>query len=94
MKKVIVEFSKLNDAILDLLVNKYPDGYGKREIIEFKNSLSETIQAVEVRTEETIYLVKIGKRLMEAMEDYSDLYANDEFDEESEVDFDKKNLED
>lgn len=94
MKKVIVEFSKLNDAILDLLVNKYPDGYGKREIIEFKNSLSETIQAVEVRTEETIYLVKIGKRLMEAMEDYSDLYANDEFDEESEVDFDKKNLKD
>ncbi len=37
LKKVIVEYKKLNNKILDLLVNKYPDGYDD-DIITFRNS--------------------------------------------------------
>ena len=36
----------------------------------FQNAKGETVKAVEVRTEDTIYLVKIGVKLEQKMEDY------------------------
>lgn len=70
LKKVIVDFKKLNNDILDLLVTKYPDGYDEDHIITFRNAQNEVVECVEVRTEDTIYLVKVSKRLVLAMEDH------------------------
>ena len=70
MRRVIVDFKKLNKDILDLLVTKYPDGYDDDHIITFKNALNEIVECVEVRTDDTIYLVKVSKRLVAAMEDH------------------------
>ena len=70
MKRVIVDYSKLTEDILNMLVEKFPTGYGYRDIITFKNAKGETVRAVEVRTEETIYLVKISLKLEETMEEY------------------------
>ena len=70
MRRVIVDFKKLNKDILDLLVTKYPDGYDDDHIIIFKNALNEIVECVEVRTDNTIYLVKVSKRLVAAMEDH------------------------
>jgi len=79
LKRVIVDFKKLSSDILDLLVIKYPDGFGDSDIISFKNQHNETIECVEVRTEDTIYLVKVSKRLVGAMEDFDgDDEVNDE----------------
>lgn len=79
LKRVIVDFKKLSNAILDLLVMKYPDGFGDSDLISFKNQYNETIECVEVRTEDTIYLVKVSKRLVGAMEDFnSDDEVHDE----------------
>ena len=72
MKRVIVDYQKLNEDILDLLVEKFPDGYDDEDIISFRNIKNEMVEAVEVRTEDTIYLVKVGVRLVQAMEDYSE----------------------
>jgi hypothetical protein len=55
---------------LDLLVEKFPDGYDHSDIISFKNVKGETIKAIEVKTEETIYLVKISSRLDQTIENY------------------------
>jgi DNA-directed RNA polymerase subunit delta len=63
MKRVIVDYSKLTNEILNLLVEKFPEGYDDSNIIRFKNHKNETIEAVEVRTEDTIYLVKISTKL-------------------------------
>lgn len=71
-KKVIVNFKKLNDEILTLLVTKFPDGYGDEDVIVFKNAKGETIEAVEVETEDTIYLVKISQRLEIVMEEFEE----------------------
>lgn len=38
----------------------------------FQNAKGETVKAIEVRTDDTIYLVKIGLKLEQEMEDYSD----------------------
>ena len=71
-KRIIVDFKKLNDEILSLLVEKFPDGYGDQDVIVFKNAKGETVEAVEVQTEDTVYLVKISQRLEIVMEEYEE----------------------
>lgn len=63
MKRVIVDYAKLTNEILNLLVDKFPDGYDDSNIISFKNAKNELVEAVEVRTEDTIYLVKVSTKL-------------------------------
>jgi len=77
MKRVIVDYAKLTNEILNLLVEKFPDGYDDSDIIRFRNAKNELIEAVEVRTEDTIYLVKVSTKL-------ADRIGN--FDEDDEID--------
>lgn len=72
MKRVIVDYAKLTNEILNLLVEKFPEGYDDSNIIRFKNHKDETIEAVEVRTEDTIYLVKISTKLSDRMISYDE----------------------
>lgn len=82
MKRVIVDFKKLTPEILSLLVEKYPDGYDDDHIISFKNAKGETVDAVEVRTEDAIYLVKVSTRLENTMANFDeDDYNDDDFNE-------------
>jgi hypothetical protein len=70
LKRVIVDFKKLTPEILAMLVEKYPDGYGDRHIISFKNAKNELIEAVEIVAEDTKYLVKVSTKLVFTMENY------------------------
>jgi hypothetical protein len=79
MKRIIVDYAKLTHEILNLLVDKFPDGYDDSNIIRFKNAQNELVEAVEVRTEDTIYLVKVSTKLADRIENY------DEDDEISDV---------
>ena len=72
MKRVIVDIKKLTPEILSLLVERYPDGYDDDHIITFKNMHNDTIEAVEVRTEDSVYLVKVSARLASAMADFAE----------------------
>lgn len=77
MKRVIVDYAKLTNEILSLLVEKFPDGYDESDIIRFKNAKNETVEAVEVRTSDTIYLVKVSTKLSDRIENYDE---DDDFD--------------
>ena len=82
LKRVIVDFKKLTPEVLKLLVDKYPDGYDDQNIISFKNAQGERIEAVEVTTDDTKYLVKISAKLEKTManydeDDYEDFDDND-----------------
>jgi hypothetical protein len=95
MIRKIVDYQKLNEDILNLLVEKFPDGYDDTDIISFRNAQNEIIEAVEVRTDDTIYLVKVGKRLVQAMEDFSDDDDDVDVDDDAaEVDFEDVKVED
>ncbi len=72
MKRVIVEYAKLTNEILNLLVEKFPDGYDDSDIIRFKNAKNETIEAVEVKTEDTTYLVKVSLKLADRIENFDE----------------------
>lgn len=104
MKRVIVDYAKLTNAILNLLVDKFPDGYDDSNIISFRNAKNELIEAVEVRTEDTIYLVKVSTKLADRIENYDEddeiiiddvvepikgLDLDDDIDDDDEEDHDK-----
>ena len=84
MRRIIVEYAKLTKEILDMLIEKYPDGYDYEDIISFKNAKGETVKAVELKTEDTVYLVKVSAKLESAMEEYGEdeefFDDNDDFD--------------
>lgn len=88
MKRVIVDYQKLNEEILSLLVDKFPDGYDREDIISFRNAQNEIVECVEVRTQDSIYLVKISKRLVSAMEDFEqdDDYQDENYDADDTAD--------
>ncbi len=72
LKRIIVDFKKLTPEILGLLVEKYPDGYDEDHIIKFRNAKNELIEAVQVDTEDTKYLIKVSTKLMKTMENYDE----------------------
>src|SRR4051812_22090971 len=78
MKRIIVDYAKLTNEILNLLVDKFPDGYDDSDIIRFRNAKNELIEAVEVRTEDTIYLVKVSTKLADRIGNYDE---DDEIDD-------------
>nr|WP_299339556.1 hypothetical protein [Allomuricauda sp.] len=63
MKRVLIDYKKLNHDVAARLIDSYPYGYGDDDIITLKKPNGEIVEAVEVRTEDTIYLVKISKSL-------------------------------
>lgn len=97
MRRVIVDFKKLTNEILSMLVEKYPDGYGDDDIIRFKNANNESVEAVEVRTDDTIYLVKVSTRLANTMEKFEDedeeVYDSEELAEDIDIPADDQDQE-
>lgn len=85
MIRKIVDYQKLNEELLNLLIEKFPDGYGDNDIITFKNAKGEVIEAVEIKTEDTIYLVKIGVKLVKVMEEHTEEDKDDYTDVDNET---------
>src|SRR5690606_37922144 len=105
MKRIIVDYAKLTNEILTLLVEKFPDGYDDTDVIQFTNAKGELIEAVEVRTEDTIYLVKVSTKSQDRVESFEeddlsavdsinvkDLDIDEEEDEEEEKSSKKKSV--
>ncbi|SHI90246.1 hypothetical protein [Pseudozobellia thermophila] len=72
MLRKLVDYKKLDHSLATLLIETYPDGYGDDDIIVFKNTKGETVEAVELRTDDTIYLVKISKSLADFISNFED----------------------
>ena len=85
LKRIIVDFKKLTPEILALVVEKFPDGYEGTDVIRFKNAKNETVEAVEIITDDTKYLVKVSARLEKVMEDYDEDDYEDHDDDDPEA---------
>jgi hypothetical protein len=73
MKRLIIDYKKLTPEILNLLTTKFPDGYNDEDIIIFDNHHNETIEAVEVSTKDTTYLVKVSSKLHYSMTNFDNV---------------------
>ena len=104
MLRKLVDYKKLGHALAALLIETYPDGYGDDDIIVFKNANGETVEAVELKTSDIIYLVKISKSLANFISNFDDTIEKElesksepvlegvesqEFEGETEVDFEQ-----
>jgi GTPase Era involved in 16S rRNA processing len=81
LKRIIVDYKKLTPEILNLLVEKFPDGYGLRDVVKFTNHKGQFIEAVEVSNEDTIYLVKISNQLADSMDNHEIPFPDDIIDD-------------
>ncbi len=85
LKKVIVDFKKLTPEVLKLTVERYPDGYDDDDIISFRNASGDRVEAVEVITADTKYLVKISEKLEYTMANYEEADYDDFDDDDPEA---------
>ncbi|MFS4415061.1 hypothetical protein [Maribacter sp. 2307ULW6-5] len=63
MTRRLIDYKKLDHHLANLLLETYPHGYGDEDIIHFKNHNGDHVEAVELKTADAIYLVKISKSL-------------------------------
>jgi hypothetical protein len=90
MKRVIVDYKKLNPEILSLLAQTYPDGFDDEELIRFQNSSGEVYYCAELRTADVVYLVKVNSKLDQTIKQY--LADDEEEDEEEDYERDIEDL--
>lgn len=72
MLRKLVDYKKLDHELAALLIETYPDGYGDDDIISFRNTKGDFVEAVEIQTPETLYLVKISKSLSHFISNFED----------------------
>lgn len=72
MLRKLVDYKKLDHQLAALLIETYPDGYGDDDIITFRNANGEFVEAVEIQTNDTLYLVKISKSLANFISNFED----------------------
>ncbi len=90
MKRVIKDFKSIGDDVIALINEQYPYGYEDSQLVNFVNAKGEFIKALEVKTDEITYLVKLDRTLDEHINDYVDSDDDYSYDSEdgSEVDVD------
>jgi len=72
MTRRLVDYKKLSHELAALLIESFPHGYGDEDIIAFRNANGEHIEAVEIRTDDCLYLVKISKSLADFISNFED----------------------
>ena len=72
MLRKLVDYKKLDHELAALLIETYPDGYGDDDLITFRNANGEYVEAVEIQTEDTLYLVKISKSLADFISNFEE----------------------
>ncbi len=55
-----------------LINDQYPYGYEDSQLVTFVNAKGEFVKALEVRTDEIVYLIKLDRKLDEHINDYLD----------------------
>jgi len=63
MKRVIKDYNSITDEHAALIEAAYPNGFENENLVSFTTPKGAFIKALEIRTEDTIYLFKIDKNM-------------------------------
>lgn len=85
MKRIITSFEKLDEKQIELFKTQYPDGYSSHDIVSFKNLQGIETKAIQINTNDTIYLVKLNEKLV------NKIYNDDDDDFDKDLEFDLNN---
>lgn len=72
MKRIIKDFKSITDDVVALINDQYPYGYEESELVTFVNAKGEFVKALEVKTDEVTYLIKLDRKLDEHINEYLD----------------------
>jgi len=72
MKRVIKDYNNITDEHAALIQAAYPNGFENEHLVSFTTPKGAFIKALEIRTEDTIYLFKIDKNRKDVEEDGHD----------------------
>lgn len=72
MKRVIKDYNSISKEHIDLINEQYPNGFENEDLVSFVTPKGQFIKALEVRTEDTIYLFKIEKDMKVANDEDED----------------------
>lgn len=75
-RRVIVDYKNITQDLLQLLTDTYPEGY-EDDTITFTNAKGERVEAVQLETEDTKYLVKVSAQLDRKVEVFIDEQDDD-----------------
>lgn len=85
MKRVIKTYENCDDNILSQLAEKFPNGIKEKHITKIPTVKGGMMKVIELKTEDTIYLIKFSDELEMAI---------DNFDLEMEIDLEELEIED
>ncbi|WP_010134957.1 hypothetical protein [Ochrovirga pacifica] len=92
MKRIIIDHTKVTDEILNIIMEEYPDGYTDRDVLKFKNHKGEMVEALEIKLNDDIYLVKVGTKLDKAIVEFNEDDDNDDNEPSDDIEVDDDNL--
>ena len=72
MKRVIKDYKSINTDLLQLLINTYPEGIDEKDLIKITKPDGKKINVVELRTDDTIYLIKIDQEMQSQLDSFTD----------------------
>lgn len=62
-QRLIVDYKNITAEQLQILTDKYPEGFDPDDMIVYKNSEGKTVRTIPLETETTKYLFKISVEL-------------------------------
>lgn len=72
LKRIIKDYKTLSQEHIDLISEHFPNGFENENLVSFVTPKGEFIKALEIRTEDTIYLFKIDKNMRVAEDENSE----------------------
>jgi hypothetical protein len=71
MKRVIKDYKSIGFELIQLLIKSYPDGIFDEDIMQITKPDGKKINVVELRTIDTVYLIKMDKELQSRMDSFT-----------------------
>ena len=72
MKRVIKNYTNIEAKHIALIAKAYPEGFGDEDLQVLSMPNGKYLRALEVTTEDTIYLFRIDDEMLEVLEDATD----------------------
>lgn len=78
MKRIIKDFKSTPSEILSLISTQYPFGYDESHLVNFINSKGEYFHALEIKTPDSVYLIKQDRNLDQHINEFLDSDSDSE----------------
>jgi len=72
MKHIIKDYRSITDDHMRLIRKQYPNGFTDADLITLKTADGDYIDALEVKTNDAVYLVRVNHNLLDAIDQFED----------------------